>query len=137
MHGMKACEFCESRCFLWSQTISFFNLEFLILDHIDRVNESLEYIEANLDKNIHLELLAGKFALSKYHFQIKKHEYSLTHNATLCYLRILFLTWNILSICLLCSNRFWFPLGFNLKKRLRFNGEAPQNVPTLLLTGYG
>jgi AraC-like DNA-binding protein/predicted transcriptional regulator YdeE len=38
------------------------------LDHIDRLNNTIEYIEANLDKNIHLELLACKFALSKYHF---------------------------------------------------------------------
>jgi AraC-like DNA-binding protein/predicted transcriptional regulator YdeE len=38
------------------------------LDHIDRLNNTIEYIEANLDKNIHLELLASKFALSKYHF---------------------------------------------------------------------
>jgi AraC family transcriptional regulator len=39
-----------------------------MMDHIDRLNRTIEYIEANLDKNIHLELLAGKFALSKYHF---------------------------------------------------------------------
>jgi AraC-like DNA-binding protein len=38
------------------------------MDHINRLNRTIEYIEANLDKNIHLELLAGKFALSKYHF---------------------------------------------------------------------
>jgi len=38
------------------------------LDHIDRLNNTIEYIEANLDKNIHLEFLASKFALSKYHF---------------------------------------------------------------------
>lgn len=38
------------------------------MDHIDRLNRTLEYIEANLDKNIHLELLASRFALSKYHF---------------------------------------------------------------------
>jgi effector-binding domain-containing protein len=38
------------------------------LDHIERLNNTIEYIEANLDKNIHLELLASKFALSKYHF---------------------------------------------------------------------
>ena len=38
------------------------------MDHIDRLNQTIEYIEANLDKNIHLELLAGKFAVSKYHF---------------------------------------------------------------------
>ena len=38
------------------------------MDHIDRLNRTIEYIEANLDKNIHLELLASKFALSKYHF---------------------------------------------------------------------
>lgn len=38
------------------------------MDHIDRLNNTIEYIEANLDKNIHLELLASKFALSKYHF---------------------------------------------------------------------
>ena len=38
------------------------------MDHIDRLNNTIEYIEANLDKNIHLEFLAGKFALSKYHF---------------------------------------------------------------------
>jgi AraC-like DNA-binding protein/predicted transcriptional regulator YdeE len=43
-------------------------LEILELDHIDRLNRTIEYIEANLDKNIHLELLARKFALSKYHF---------------------------------------------------------------------
>jgi len=38
------------------------------LDHIDRLNRTIEYIEANLDKDIHLALLARKFALSKYHF---------------------------------------------------------------------
>ena len=38
------------------------------MDHIDRLNNTIEYIEANLDKNIHLEFLASKFALSKYHF---------------------------------------------------------------------
>ena len=38
------------------------------MDHIDRLNNTIEYIEANLDKNIHLELLASEFALSKYHF---------------------------------------------------------------------
>ena len=38
------------------------------MDHIDRLNNTIEYIEANLDKKIHLELLASKFALSKYHF---------------------------------------------------------------------
>jgi len=38
------------------------------LDHIDRLNYTIEYIEANLDKDIHLEFLASKFALSKYHF---------------------------------------------------------------------
>lgn len=38
------------------------------MDHIDRLNNTIEYIEANLEKNIHLELLASKFALSKYHF---------------------------------------------------------------------
>ena len=38
------------------------------MDHIDRLNRTIEYIEANLDKNIHLELLANKFAFSKYHF---------------------------------------------------------------------
>jgi AraC-like DNA-binding protein/predicted transcriptional regulator YdeE len=43
-------------------------LEFAELDHIDRLNRTIEYIEANLDKDIHLELLASKFALSKYHF---------------------------------------------------------------------
>ena len=43
-------------------------MEFVKLDHIDRLNRTIEYIEANLDKDIHLELLASKFALSKYHF---------------------------------------------------------------------
>jgi len=38
------------------------------MDHIERLNRTIEYIEANLDKDIHLELLASKFALSKYHF---------------------------------------------------------------------
>lgn len=38
------------------------------MDHINRLNNTIEYIEANLEKNIHLELLASKFALSKYHF---------------------------------------------------------------------
>ena len=38
------------------------------MDHIDRLNYTIEYIEANLDKDIHLEFLASKFALSKYHF---------------------------------------------------------------------
>ena len=38
------------------------------MDHIDRLNNTIEYIEANLDKNIHLEFLSSKFALSKYHF---------------------------------------------------------------------
>ena len=38
------------------------------MDHIDRLNNTIEYIEANLDKSICLELLASKFALSKYHF---------------------------------------------------------------------
>jgi len=38
------------------------------MDHIDRLNKTIEYIEANLDKTIHLELLAGSFSLSKYHF---------------------------------------------------------------------
>ena len=43
-------------------------MEFVELDHIDRLNRTIEYIEANLDKDIHLALLASKFALSKYHF---------------------------------------------------------------------
>jgi len=38
------------------------------MDHIERLNRTIEYIEANLDKDIHLEFLARKFALSKYHF---------------------------------------------------------------------
>ena len=38
------------------------------MDHIERLNRTIDYIEANLDKVIHLELLAKKFALSKYHF---------------------------------------------------------------------
>jgi len=38
------------------------------MDHIQRLNQTIDYIEANLDKVIHLDLLAKKFALSKYHF---------------------------------------------------------------------
>jgi len=38
------------------------------VDHIDRINQSLDYIESNLDRNIHLDLLAGQSAFSKYHF---------------------------------------------------------------------
>lgn len=38
------------------------------MNHIDRFNRTIEYIEANLEKDIHLEFLASKFALSKYHF---------------------------------------------------------------------
>jgi AraC family transcriptional regulator len=38
------------------------------MDHISRLNKTLEYIEENLDKDIHLDLIAKKFALSKYHF---------------------------------------------------------------------
>ena len=43
-------------------------MEIVELNHIDRLNRTIDYIEANLDKDIHLELLASKFALSKYHF---------------------------------------------------------------------
>ena len=38
------------------------------MDHIERFNKVIEYIEANLDKDIHLNFLASGFALSKYHF---------------------------------------------------------------------
>jgi AraC-like DNA-binding protein len=38
------------------------------MNHIDRLNKAIEYIEANLDKHIELALLAAEFALSKYHF---------------------------------------------------------------------
>jgi AraC-like DNA-binding protein/predicted transcriptional regulator YdeE len=38
------------------------------LNHIDRINQILEYIEVHLDTNLDLALLAAKSALSKYHF---------------------------------------------------------------------
>ena len=38
------------------------------MDHIERLNRTIDYIEANLDKEMHLDLLANRFALSKYHF---------------------------------------------------------------------
>ena len=38
------------------------------MNHVDRINRVLEYIEANLDTNIDLGLLADKCALSRYHF---------------------------------------------------------------------
>jgi len=38
------------------------------LNHIDRINLLLEYIEAHLDTNLDLAMLAAKCALSKYHF---------------------------------------------------------------------
>lgn len=38
------------------------------MNHIDRINLIIEYIETNLDKNLNLSLLAAKSALSKYHF---------------------------------------------------------------------
>lgn len=38
------------------------------MNHIDRINQLLEYIEAHLDTNLDLALLADKSALSKYHF---------------------------------------------------------------------
>ena len=44
-----------------------------------------------------------------------------------------FLNWNELS----CSNRFWFLTDISLKIRWNCDGETPQIVPTLLLTGYG
>ena len=41
------------------------------MNHIDRINQILEYIEAHLDANLDLSLLAAKSALSKYHFHRK------------------------------------------------------------------
>ncbi len=38
------------------------------MNHIDRINQILEYIEAHLDTNLDLAFLADKSALSKYHF---------------------------------------------------------------------
>ncbi len=38
------------------------------MNHIDTINQILEYIEAHIDTNLDLSLLAGKSALSKYHF---------------------------------------------------------------------
>jgi AraC family transcriptional regulator len=38
------------------------------LNHIDRINLIIEYIETHLDKNLDLSSLAAKSALSKYHF---------------------------------------------------------------------
>jgi hypothetical protein len=35
------------------------------MDHINRLNRTIEYIEANLDKNIHLELLEADISDSK------------------------------------------------------------------------
>lgn len=38
------------------------------MNHIDRINLIIEYIETNLDKNLNLSSIAAKSALSKYHF---------------------------------------------------------------------
>jgi len=38
------------------------------LNHIDRINQVIEYIEFHLDENLDLSSLAAKSALSKYHF---------------------------------------------------------------------
>ncbi len=38
------------------------------MNHISRINQILEYIEANLEANLDLSLLAAMSALSKYHF---------------------------------------------------------------------
>jgi AraC-like DNA-binding protein/predicted transcriptional regulator YdeE len=38
------------------------------LNHIDKINIVLKYIEENLDADIHLDMLAEKCALSRYHF---------------------------------------------------------------------
>lgn len=38
------------------------------MNHIDRINQVIEYIELHLDENIDLSSLAAKSALSKYHF---------------------------------------------------------------------
>lgn len=38
------------------------------MNHLDRINLTLEYIEAHIDTNLDLSLLAAKSALSKYHF---------------------------------------------------------------------
>ena len=72
-----------------------------------------------------------------------KHEFSLTWITTLCYLKTSFLIWTGITYrsarYLLnwndhsCSNKFWFPVYFNLKIRWNCNGETPQIVPALLL----
>ena len=38
------------------------------MTHVERINRVLAYIEANLDQDIHLDLLARRCGLSKYHF---------------------------------------------------------------------
>lgn len=38
------------------------------MNHIDRINLIIEYIETHLDNNLDLSMLAAKSALSKYHF---------------------------------------------------------------------
>lgn len=38
------------------------------MTHCDRINRALEFIEANLDNEIHLDSLAKESAFSKYHF---------------------------------------------------------------------
>lgn len=38
------------------------------MNHIDRINKVIEYIELHLDENLDLSSLAAKSALSKYHF---------------------------------------------------------------------
>jgi AraC-like DNA-binding protein/predicted transcriptional regulator YdeE len=38
------------------------------VDHFNRINRILDFIESNLDRDIHLEVLARQSAFSKYHF---------------------------------------------------------------------
>ncbi len=38
------------------------------MDHAERINRTLAYIEANLDRDMRLDLLARQCALSEYHF---------------------------------------------------------------------
>ena len=38
------------------------------VDHIDRINRTIEFIETHLERDLHLDMLAAHCAFSKYHF---------------------------------------------------------------------
>ncbi len=38
------------------------------VDHIERINRTIEFIETHLDEDLHLDMLAAHCAFSKYHF---------------------------------------------------------------------